>query len=388
MLKQYLLPIIKKQKTVIFFDEFPWIDTPKSGFLGAFEHFWNTWASRQHRLIVVICGSAASWMISKIINNRGGLHNRVTRRIRLLPFTIAETEAYLKHRKLNLDRYQLLQVYMAMGGIPQYLKELKPGESAAQAIDKLCFTKNGLLKDEFNNLYNSLFDNAQSHIAVVKALAKKGRGMSRKEIIDACKLSTGGHTTKLLQELTESGFIASYAPFGKSTRDILYKLIDEYSLFYLKFIDGSKASGTGTWLKAISGQSWKSWSGNAFESICMKHIPHLKKAMGIQALYTEDSVWRYQPNTKAEKGAQIDLLLDRNDSCITICEMKFSAKPFEISKAYASELKNKLDVFQEQSKTRKTLFLTMITTFGLKNADRFPGLVQSEINMDALFDVI
>jgi len=387
MLKQYLTPLVKKQRTIIFMDEFPWMDTPKSGFLQAFEHFWNTWASREKKLVVVICGSAASWMITKIINSKGGLHNRVTKRIRLLPFTVGETAAYLKHRKIKLDKYQLLQLYMVMGGIPHYLKEIMPGESAAQAIDKLCFTKDGLLQDEFKNLYTSLFDNAQNHIDIVKALAKKGKGLSRQEIIDACKLTTGGHTTKLLDELIQSGFVAEYIPFGKSSRDKLYRLVDEYSLFYLKYIDGSRATGPGTWLKAMAGQSWTSWSGNAFESICLKHISQIKKAMGIEALYTEESVWRYQPKTKTEKGAQIDLLIDRNDGCISICEMKFSGKPFEITKTYATELTNKIDCFQQQTGTKKTVFLTMVTTYGVKNMGSHPGLVQSEVLMNALFDV-
>jgi uncharacterized protein len=385
MLKLYLTPVLKKNRSVVFFDEFPWIDSARSGFLPAFENFWNTWASKEKNLVVVICGSAASWMIKKVVKNRGGLHNRVTRRMRLLPFTISETEAYLKHRNVKLDRYQLLQLYMAMGGIPQYLKEVEPGESAAQTIDKLCFTKDGLLQDEFKNLYHSLFDSAQNHIEIVRALAKKGKGMTRKEIIETCKLTTGGYATQLLDELTESGFISSYIPFDKTSKDALYKLSDEYSLFYLKFIDGSKATGQGTWLRAMTSSSWTSWSGYAFENICMKHIDPLKNAIGIKDVQTDVSLWRYQPKDKTEKGAQIDLLIDRNDSCINVCEMKFSTGPFDITKGYALELGNKLQVFQAQTKTRKTLFLTMITTYGVKNSQNHPGLVQKEVTMNALF---
>jgi hypothetical protein len=386
MLKQYLGPMVKKGRTIVFFDEFPWIDTAKSGFLSAFENFWNTWASKEKHLVVVICGSAASWMIKKIIKNRGGLHNRVTRRVRLLPFTIGETAAYLKYRRIKLDKYQLLQLYMVMGGIPQYLKEIEAGDSAAQTIDKLCFTKDGLLQDEFISLYHSLFDSAQNHIDIVKALAKKGKGMTRTEIIDACKLTTGGYASQLLDELTESGFISSYLPFGKTSKDALYKLTDEYSLFYLKFIDGSKATGQSTWLRSLSGSSWTSWSGYAFESICIKHISQIKKAIGIKDVHADISAWRHQAKDKTDKGAQIDLLIDRNDFCINICEMKFSSSPFEISKAYAKELESKLAVFQDKTKTRKTLFLTMITTYGVKNSLNYPGLVQKEVTMEALFD--
>ena len=215
MLTDYLTPIIKKQKKVIFFDELPWINTPRSGFLPAFENFWNIWASRQKNLVVVICGSAASWMIQKVINNRGGLHNRVTRKIRLLPFTISETDAFLSSRKVKLDKYQVLQLYMVMGGIPQYLKEIEKGESAIQAIDRICFTKDGLLFEEFKNLYNSLFDNARYHMDVIRALAGNKTGLTRGEIIERCKLSSGGGATQLLEELTESGFITPYVPFDR-----------------------------------------------------------------------------------------------------------------------------------------------------------------------------
>jgi AAA+ ATPase superfamily predicted ATPase len=387
MLIQYLSPIIEKDRAVLFFDEFPWINTPRSGFLSAFENFWNSWASKEKNLVVVICGSAASWMIKKVINNRGGLHNRVTKRIRLLPFTIGETAAYLKYRKIKLDKYQLLQLYMAIGGIPQYLKEIEAGESTAQIVDRLCFTKDGLLQDEFKNLYHSLFDSAENHIDIVRALAKKGKGMTRTEIIETCKLSTGGYATQLLEELTESGFITPYVPLGKTSKDVLYKLTDEYSLFYLKFIGNSKTTGAGTWLKLYSGNSWKSWSGNAFESICMKHILQIKRAIGIENIYAEVSVWRHQPKNVTEQGAQIDLLIDRNDSCINICEMKFSVNPFEITKVYSKELESKLSTFQQQTKTKKALFLTLITTYGVKNSSSYPGLIQKEITMDALFDI-
>lgn len=385
MLIQYLSPLIKKQRRVIFFDEFPWINTPRSGFLPAFENFWNGWASREKNLVVVICGSAASWMIKKVINNRGGLHNRVTRRIRLLPFTVAETTDYLKARNVKLDNYQILQIYMAMGGIPQYLKEIEPGFSAAQVIDKLCFTKDGLLNDEFKNLYYSLFDSAENHIDIIRALAQKGKGLTRSEIIETCKLTSGGYTTQLLDELKESGFITPYVPFGKTSKDSIYKLTDEYSLFYVKFIENSRARGQGTWLMFSTGTSWRTWSGIAYESICMKHIDQIKNAIGIRSVYAEVSVWRYQPKLASEQGTQIDLLIDRADRCINLCEMKFASDTFEITKSYARELDHKLKIFQVQTKTKKSLFMTMVTTYGVKSGKNYPGLIQDEITMDVLF---
>ncbi|MEO7045963.1 MAG: ATP-binding protein, partial [Ferruginibacter sp.] len=273
---------------------------------------------------------------------------------------------------------------MAIGGVPQYLKNIKPGQSAAAAIDELCFTKDGFLRNEFDNLYRSLFDKPDSHINVIKALANKTSGLTRNEIIAACALSSGGTTTKLIEELVESGFITPYIPFNKDVKDSIYKLTDEYSLFYLKFMTGRIQSGTSVWLKMSTGSSWKSWSGFAFEDICLKHINQIKSALGIAAVNTQESVWRYIPG-KGEKGAQIDLLIDRQDNCISICEMKFSTSVFTIDPSYAMELKNKLNVFREKTKTKKTLFLTMLTTHGVKQNSNYLGLVQQDLQMNILF---
>jgi len=384
-LQDFLEPRISNKKVVIFFDEFPWIHTQKSNFLSAFEHFWNSWASRQGHLKVVICGSAASWMIRNVVHNKGGLHNRVSKRIRLMPFDLHETETYLKSRNIELERYHILQLYMAMGGIPQYLKEIQQGESAGQAIDRLCFSRNGILKEEFNDLYASLFDNATHHVNIVKTLARTGKGLTRNEIIAACGLSSGGSATRLLEELMESGFILSYIPFDKNVKESIYKLCDEYSLFYLRFIEKNKAMGTGTWLKISAGASWKSWSGFAFETICLQHTPQIREALGLSVIHLEESVWRYTPG-KNEPGAQIDLLLDRSDQSINICEIKFSISEFTITKSYADELRQKQAVFKQKTKTRKTLFITMITTYGVTKNIYYTGLVQNEIRMDRLFE--
>lgn len=373
-----------RQPVVVLFDEFPWIHTAKSGFLTAFGHWWNTWASRQSLLKVVICGSAASWMIENILHNKGGLHNRISRTIQLLPFSLKESEDYLISRGLKLDHYQILQLYMAMGGIPQYLKQVDKGQSAHQVIDKLFFEKNGMLKAEFNVLYRSLFDNASHHEAIVRELAKKASGLSRTEVIKACGLTTGGTTTRLFEELEQSGFITQYIPFEKTSRDGVYKLTDEYSLFYLKFIDRTRAAGAGTWHKIAEGQSYNSWSGYAFEAICQKHIQQIKQALGIAGVYTEASGWRYTPK-KGEKGAQIDLLLDRADHSINVCEMKFANGEFTIDKKYAGELDNKVKVFQAQTKTKKTIFPTMITTYGTKQNMYYTGRIVSEVKMEDLF---
>jgi uncharacterized protein len=298
---------------------------------------------------------------------------------------LQETEAYLKEQNVKLDRYQILQLYMIMGGIPHYLKEIRKGESSAQAIDRLCFGKDGLLQNEFKNLYHSLFDDATRHLAVIKALAKNNSGLTRNEIINAAEVSSGGRITELLDELIESGFIIAWLPYNKKSKEAIYKLADEYSHFYIRFIEHGRSQGSGTWLKFSNGQSWKSWSGVAFERVCLKHIPQLKKALGILVVYTEESAWRYIP--KNGRGAQIDLLIDRRDFVIHICEMKYSGSIFTIDKRYAGDLENKMDVFRQQTKTKKSLFITMVTTFGVKSNEYSSRLVQNSITMDTLFEV-
>ena len=376
-----------RKKRVIFLDEFPWLDTQKSGFLAAFDHFWNSWASRQKHIVVVICGSAASWMIQNIVQNKGGLHNRITQRFRLQPFNLYETSLYLKNKRINLDQYSILQLYMVTGGIPQYLKDIKVGESAIQAIDRLCFSDDGGLKDEFKYLYQALFDNAEKHICIVKILADKPSGMTRTEIINACELSSGGSFSKLIDELLESGFIAQYVPFGKTSKDMIYKLCDEYSLFYLKFIENSKSTGKGTWLLKSTGQSWTSWSGYAFENICLRHISQIKKALGISGIYTEQSVWRHAAKND-ETGAQIDLLIDRQDNCINLCEIKFANAEFVIDRKYADELENKRTVFLQKCQPKKSVFITLLSTFGVKQNEQYWRVAQNQLKMNVLFEPV
>lgn len=372
-------------KRVVFLDEFPWLDQKKSGFLAAFDHFWNSWASRQRQLVVVICGSAASWMIQNVVRNKGGLHNRITQRIRLESFNLYETALFLKSRQIHLSPYDLLQAYMITGGIPHYLKHFQAGESIPQTVDRLCFTKDGALRNEFKDLYPALFGKADKHIAVIRSLAGKASGLTRNEIIEACQFKSGGTLSKVLEELEESNFISAYTQFGKSVKETVFKLTDEYSLFYLKFIENSKAKGPGSWQSYANEQAWLSWRGFAFENICLKHIRQIKKALGISGVYTEESVWRYAPKA-GETGAQIDLLIDRQDNCINLFEIKFYKSEWAIDKNDAASLESKRQVFMEKTDTKKTVFISLLTTYGVKRNEYYLQTVQNQWTMDVLFD--
>jgi AAA+ ATPase superfamily predicted ATPase len=374
------------KKKVIFFDELPWLDSHKSGFLSAFGYFWNVHVAQRHDILVVICGSAASWIIDKVVNNKGGLHNRITQRIRLLPFTLKETESYLQQRNINLDHYQILQMYMVMGGVPAYLKAVERGVSAEQNIENCCFSKDGVLVNEFNNLYAALFNNPHKHIEVIRALSRKNKGLTRSEILEAGKLVTGGAVTTILNELEESGFIQKLYPFGKKEKESLFRLVDEFSLFYLKFMqknEGHSFQKT-DWPGIQKTQAYLGWCGYAFENICVKHVRQIKRALQIGGVHTSVSSWFHSGNDK-HNGAQIDLILDRADQCINICEIKFSTKPFVIDKKYAGDLQNKMMVFRQTTDTKKALFLTLITTYGVFDNDFKYQRVDAEVAMQSLF---
>ena len=384
ILISFLKKKLKGEKRVVFFDELPWIATPRSGFLRGLSFFWNSWAV-QENIVVVICGSAASWMIKKVVHHKGGLHNRITKRIILDPFTLSETEKYLLSRKIRFDRYHILQMYMTMGGIPHYLKEIKGGKSATQNIDQICFSKTGLLKDEFTKLYASLFSNPENHIAVIRILSKKRKGLTRKEIVKYGKIPEGGSIQRVLEELEQSGFISIYLPFGKKKKEKLFRLTDEYSLFYLQFIEGKIFKEKQIWEKLSQTQACKTWSGYAFESICLKHISAIKKALRISGVYTEASSY-VKKGTAEEKGLQIDLLIDRNDHVINLFEIKFYNNTYTITKKEAEELRNKMGLFQRVTKTRKQIFWSFITTFGLEENMYSLDLMNQSLTMNDLFE--
>jgi AAA+ ATPase superfamily predicted ATPase len=377
-----LLSKSKKRKKVVFLDELPWLDTAQSGFIQALDYFWNSYASARKDIILIVCGSAASWMINTLIHNKGGLHNRVTHRIRLEPFSLSECEAFFQSRAGVFNRYQLIQLYMVMGGIPFYLDHVDVGMSASQNIDRLCFQRDGLLVEEFSDLYTSLFNKAEKHLSVIEVLSKKAKGLTRTEIIENTKLPNAGSTTRILKELEESGFIRKYLSFGKKEKSSLYQLSDFYSLFYIKFIRGNHALNENNWINGLDTPQQRSWSGYAFEQVCLAHLAQIKQALGISGIQTNSSSWI---NTGEGNKRQIDLVIDRKDGVINICEMKFSINPFTIDKKYHAELQDKIETFRTATQTNKSIFLTMITTFGIVRNTYSNSIVQNSFKMDDLF---
>lgn len=373
----------KDKKKLVFIDELPWLDSHKSDFMSAFEHFWNHWATRRNDVKLIVCGSATSWLMSRLIRNRGGLHNRVTQQIKLSPFNLVETNEFIKAKRLNFTHYQIIEIYMALGGIPHYLDALQRGKSAAQNIDMICFAPNGRLRHEFENLYTSLFRNSANHIAIVRALSLKAKGMTRDELLKASKLPGGGGLSKVLTELEESDFIIKYMPIKNKCKASIYQLTDFYTLFYFNFMEKQKFDKSYSWLNVIGTPRHRAWAGYSFEQVCMMHVIQIKKALGIAGVTTNVASWR--SNSKNNKS-QIDLLIDRKDQVINLCEIKFCENTFRLTKSYATTLRNRAAQFRHESKTRKALYHTMITTYGIYNNAYAQEMINSSLTLDCLFD--
>lgn len=377
-------------KFIFFIDELPWFASAKSGFLEALEYSWNRHLSRMPNLLLIICGSAANWMIKKIVNDRGGLHGRLSTTLRMQPFSLRETEQFLADQGVRLKRKHLIELYMAFGGVAKYLIHLPIGQSPSQIINEYCFSVNGSLFSEFIKLYESLFDSAEKHLAIIRALAKNRHGLSQAELLKAVNISRGGSASDVLEELEQSGFIMSIPSFGKQSKEHLYRLTDEYSLFYLTWIEIIQGSlfrnfDREYWNKMCKTPQWYSWAGYAFENICLKHTGKIKEALGLASVTTVESHWQHFASKKGDKGAEIDLVIDRADNCINLCEIKFCNEEFEITPSYAKDLERKKEVFQKITKTRKTLFTTLITPFGVKENEHSIGVVDQQLTLDALY---
>jgi AAA+ ATPase superfamily predicted ATPase len=369
-------------KKVIFLDEIPWMATLHSDFLAGLDYFWNRWGSSRSDVLLIICGSAASWITDNIIDNHGGLHNRLTRQILVEPFNLKESEQFFDSRRIPMTRYQIAEAYMIFGGIPYYLDLMEAKFSLYQNVDRMYFTQGALLHNEFENLYHSLYRNADNYIKVVEALAQKGIGLTRNEISESSKIKDGGSLTKILRDLSISGIIREYKAYGQKKKGALYQLLDPFSLFDIRFRDRQAEFSDDYWLKFSSTSAHASWSGFAFEKLCLLHLTQIQKKLGISGVLTAAFSWKGESEGK---GSQIDLIIDRNDNLINLCEMKFASGPFQIDKKYNETLRSKRAAFQSSTNTRKATQITMITTYGLKQ-NIYSAEIPSEVILDNLFE--
>ena len=377
----HLLKARGESRKVVFIDEMPWLDAPKSDFLPALDNFWNSFASSRPDIMLIVCGSAASWIVRNLFENKGGLHNRVTGRLRLAPFSLAESEAFFSEIGIVMNRYQIAESFMVFGGIPYYLNMFEKSLGSTQNIDRLLFTENAPLKNEFNEVYSSLFRASGRHISIVSALSKTKSGMTRDEIIKAAGIPGGGNLTGTLSELEQCGFIEKYADFTKPKNNAYYRLVDPFTLFWLKYVKDNTSKNDYYWTTMIDDGGRRAWSGHAFELLCLRHLAQIKQKLGISGIYTEAFSWR---SKERKSGAQIDLLIDRKDGVINLCEMKYSLHPITLNAKDDQNLQHRRLVFLAETGTRKAIHITMITTYGLEKKG-YSGAVQSEITLDDLF---
>lgn len=382
------LSSLRKERIIVFLDELPWMDTPKSGFLSAFSYFWNSWASSVSGLKLFVCGSATTWMVSKLIGDKGGMHGRVNRQIYLRPFTLHETQQFLKSKGMDWGMYQVTEAYMTMGGIPYYMDMLEGNLSLNENIDHLFFREGAALRTEYDFIFRSLFRDSKVYRSVIELLATRSSGMRRKDILEALKMDDGGLLTEVLDNLCKCDFLRQYAAYGKKEQGQMFQLIDLFSLFHLQFVNKSNGTDNHFWSNMQDNPRRRIWQGYAFEQICLHHIPQIKQKLGISGVLSEVCSWACKQftdkNGTEHKGTQIDLVIDRRDETINLCEAKFSTDTYTITQDYANRLNSRKETFREVTGTRKSLHTTMITTYGLKN-NKYTGNVQREVTMEDLF---
>ncbi len=356
--------IIEKEngsKQVIFLDELPWLDTPSSHFLSAFEGFWNTFACRRKNLLLVVCGSAASWMESKLINAHGGLYGRVTHEIKLSPFSLKQTKEFLLQKHIPVTDYEAAQAYMAVGGIPFYLNYFESGKSIAQNINDIFFKKGTPLHCEYERLFSVTFANHALAKKIVELLFKRKLGYGREDIIKKLGLPDNGNLSKVLNALLASDFVTTYTPFGLERKTTYYKLIDPFCLFYLSFVE-KKGGDENYWNSHYGKSETLAWSGFAYENLCFNHVSQIKEKLGVRSVSVEVMPWYYQDE---EGKGQVDLLMKRGDNVVNLCEIKF----------YGADYSAGIDDFKKTNRRKESaysllpkrfsVYSTLITTFGL-----------------------
>jgi uncharacterized protein len=381
-----------QERIVLFFDELPWLATRKSGFVEALSHLWNRYLEADPRVIVVVCGSAASWMIKHVIDSRGGLHNRTTRRLHLKPLNLHDAEIYLHEKGVRLSRKQIVEVYMAVGGVPAYLDNVRPGRSSAQIIAEICFEEQSPLYGEFDRIFRSMFNNSEQHTRVIRELTGKRSGITRRELFSATRITSGSVQNRVERELIESGFIARSPQFGAKKKGAIIRLIDEYVIFYLTWRDKMQnpehAPDQTFWRSLQRTNRWHAWSGYAFEGICRSHAKQIAKALGFHGINYSCHTWHSRAGGGDRRGAQVDIVLDRADHCINLCEVKFHDTDFTMTHDYSRQLIAKREAFVQATKTRKTVFTTMITCHGVKENSHYHEAVDSQLMLDALYETV
>ena len=384
---EYLKDLIRKsseKKKIIFIDELSWMDTPKCDLMVALENFWNGFASARKDIVLIVCASATSWMLSKVVHNKGGLYNRLTEQIHLRTFCLGECEEYVKNSGLAFNRNQILQYYMIFGGVPYYWGFLKKGLSLSQNIDRILFEKDAPLRDEFKYLYASVFKKPENYVKIIEALGTKKVGMTREEIINAAKISNSGDLTTKLEELESCGFIRKYYAFGMKKKNAIYQLMDCFTLFYFKFLK-SQPTDEHFWTNQINTPLVNTWMGLAFEWVCMEHIEQIKVKLGISGVLTEVNSWYCKADLdNGVFGSQIDMLIVRKDQVINLCEMKYSQSEYTITEKVDRNIRNKISDLITISGTKYAIYPTIITTYGLVE-NSYSQEVQSVVTMDDLF---
>ena len=366
-------------KRIVFFDEFPWFATPRSDFLEAFGEFWNRCGTAQGDFLFIICGSATSWIIKNILEDTGSLYNRVTSQIFLRPFSLRETELYMESRVFGWSRRQIVECQMIFGGLPYFFDLLNPDESLTWNINALIFKPHALLRHESKKLLEATLKKSPAYNDILKCLSSHYYGMQKNACFASLDISQGTFS-RAVEDLIKCGYVHESVDRYSKGHPLRLQLIDPFLLFHYNFLEKGYSETTRFEdFKSDTGR-YNNWRGHAFEILCMYHIDHIKNALGISGVRTNSYAWVSEKNE-----AQIDLVLDRDDGIVNICEEKYTDTAFAVSAEYEERLLKKMDIYRAETKTKKALKIVMICTENLAGTANTEHITRV-LTLDDLFN--
>lgn len=336
---------VQNGKTLLFFDELSWMGGQSPTFLAQLKSFWDNRLSKNPELVFVVCSSASSWIQKNVLSSTGFV-GRISFNLTLRELSLAECNQFWPKHVSAYEKFKWLSV---TGGIPKYLEEMNPKESAENNIKALCFTEGALLVNEFQRIFSDLFmRESPFYESIINILASGPKDQSeiQQQISQAHGKQLYGRVPEYLWELTEAGFISRdytwHLSADRESRLSKYRLQDNYLRFYSKYIKKNlqRINRGAFHPKSLSAlPEWHAMIGFQFENLVLNNRNTIQRLLGIQAdEITYDNPY-FQNKTLRAAGCQIDYMIQTRHNTLYICEIKCSKRPIGHSVIHAMETK-------------------------------------------------
>jgi AAA+ ATPase superfamily predicted ATPase len=345
---------------IIILDEFQWMANYQNELVSVIKMIWEKYLSQNPDLTLILCGSIASFMKSKVLKS-SALYGRTDYELNLHELNLSEISEFFPGKGSD----EVIDTAMLVGGIPKYLELISEYPSLYDALEPLAFSQDGFFKTEYDRLFASHFGKKPIFMKIIQTLATNPYGLTTGKLAKEMQVASGGTLCHQLDDLESAGFLHSIIPFDKPEGSKLrkYILMDAYVRFYHSIIRGSMKETTppNTQFHAImSSPRYAAWAGMAFEFLCMRHHKEISRILGFHGIpYTAGPF--FQRKTLDTPGVQIDLLFERSDKILVLCEMKYllASVPGDI----IDQVNRKVSALQEKYPGR-TILKVLLTKTG------------------------